>query len=351
MSWCQDFNSYPDVIEDENQLEEILTTPYRETVRDLAELKGDIIILGAGGKIGPYLAITAAKAIKCSNIDKKVYAVSRFTRKEIVDKLKKYGVEIISADLSNRNDVEKLPNVENVIFMVGKKFGTVESPEETWITNTYIPALVSEKFNKSNFVVFSTGNVYPFVNVWSGGATEDTKVSGIGEYAWSAIARERIFTYFAKKYNFKAIFIRLNYACELRYGVLVDIATKIVKGEPIDVTMGFVNVIWQGDVHNIVLRAFKYVSNPPRILNVTGPELISVRWLARELGKMIGKDPIIVGKEAEDALISNAAECFRLFGYPKVPLKLMMQWVAHWVKTGKPIYNLPTHFEIRSGEF
>lgn len=342
---------FPEYIDNEEQLEEILSIPYPETILDIKELNGDIVILGAGGKIGPTLAITAARAVAHLGVEKKIYAVSRFTKPGIVEKLKRYNVEVIKADLSDRNSVEKLPDVENVVFMVGRKFGTVEEPEETWITNTYIPALVAEKYKKSRFVVFSTGNVYPLVKIWSGGATEETKLNGIGEYAWSAIARERVFTYFAKKYGFKAVFLRLNYACELRYGVLADIALRVHKGEPIDVTMGFVNVIWQGDVNNMTLRAFKYASNPPVAINVTGPETISVRWLAEEFGRIFNKKPIILGKEADDALISNASKCFKLFGYPRVPLRLMMQWVAYWISHEKPIYNLPTHFEVRTGEF
>lgn len=342
---------FPERIENEEELDEILSTPYPETVQDVTSLEGDIVILGAGGKIGPSLAIMATKALRLAGKESKVYAVSRFTRHHLVEKLKKHGVEVIRADLSEEDEVRDLPDAENVIFMVGRKFGTTEAPEETWITNTYIPALIAKKYRKSKFIVFSTGNVYPLVKVWTGGATEETKLAGVGEYAWSVIGRERIFTYFAKKYGFKAAFLRLNYACELRYGVLVDVALKVYRGEPVDVTMGFVNVIWQGDVNNIALRLLKHVSNPPRVLNVTGPELVSVRWLAEEFGRLFNKKPVITGKEAEEALISNASECFKLFGYPRVPLKLMIQWVAHWISSGKPVYNLPTHFEVRTGEF
>ncbi len=348
---CPTHIQLPEVISSVEELEDILSTPHPETIEDLASLKGDIIVLGAGGKIGPSLVLTAMRAIKCGGLDKRVIAVSRFSKYEIAEKLKQSGVEIIKADLSNEDDVKNLPEVENVVFMVGRKFGTGEMPEETWITNTYIPALVARKYKKSRVVVFSSGNVYPFVKVHSSGATEKTPVSGVGEYAWSVIARERIFTYFSRKYNIPVVILRLNYACELRYGVIVDVALKILHEEPIDVTMGCVNVIWQGDVNNIALRALKYASNPPRIVNITGPETISVRWLAEVLGELIGKKPIIIGEEAEDALLSNAAECFNLFGYPRVPLKRLIQWVAYWVKTGKPIYNLPTHFEVRTGVF
>jgi nucleoside-diphosphate-sugar epimerase len=348
---CPDRLRLPDVIETEEELEDLLSIPYPETIEDLASIKGDIIILGAGGKIGPSLAMTALRAVKCGGLSKRVIAVSRFSRRSVAEKLRDAGVEVIEADLSNEEDVEKLPDVENVVFMVGRKFGTAESPEETWITNAYTPALVAKKFRRSRIVVFSSGNVYPFVKVWSGGATEKTPVNGVGEYAWSVVARERIFTYFSKKFGTPVTILRLNYACELRYGVIVDVALKIIREEPIDVTMSCVNVIWQGDVNNIALRGLKYASSPPRIINVTGPETISVRWLAETLGELLGKKPIIVGNEADDALLSNAAEAFNLFGYPRVPLKRLIQWVAHWIKSGKPVYNLPTHFEVRTGVF
>jgi nucleoside-diphosphate-sugar epimerase len=348
---CSTQIKLPEVIDNVEDLENLLSTPYPETIEDLTSVKGDIIILGAGGKIGPSLALTAIRAIKCGDLNKKVIAVSRFTRRDIAEKLRENGVEVIEADLSDEKAVDDLPDVENVVFMVGKKFGTIETPEETWITNAYIPTLVIKKFRKSKIVVFSSGNVYPFVKIWSGGATEKTPLNSVGEYAWSVVARERIFTYFSKKFGTPVVILRLNYACELRYGVIVDVAMKIIRNEPVDVTMSCVNVIWQGDVNNIALRALKYASSPPRIINVTGPETISVRWLAETLGEFLGKKPIIVGSEADDALLSNAAECFNLFGYPRVPLKRLIQWVTHWIKSGKSIYNLPTHFEVRTGVF
>jgi nucleoside-diphosphate-sugar epimerase len=341
----------PKVIDSVEELEYYLSIPYPETIEDLASLSGDVIILGAGGKIGPSLALTALRAVKCGGLNKRVIAVSRFRRRDVAERLRESGVEVVEADLSDEKSVKDLPDAENVIFMVGRKFGTTEAPEETWITNVYIPALVAEKYKKSRIVVFSSGNVYPLVKVYSGGATEKTPTQGVGEYAWSVVARERVFTYYSKKYATPVTILRLNYACELRYGVIVDVALKVLREEPIDVTMGCVNVIWQGDVNNIALRSLKIASSPPKIINVTGPETISVRWLAETLGELMGKKPKIVGSEADDALLSNAAECFNLFGYPRVPLKRLIEWVAYWVSAGKPIYNLPTHFEVRTGEF
>lgn len=342
----------PSVINTVEELEELLSTPYPETIRDLGEVEGDIMVLGAGGKIGPSLVMTAAKAVKMGGLRKRIIAVSRFTRNdELVSRLRGMGVEVIRADLTNEDDVARLPDVENIIFMVGRKFGTANEPELTWITNTYVPALVARRFPRARFIVFSTGNVYPLVPIYSGGATEETKVAPIGEYAYSALARERVFNYFFKINGNRAVIIRLNYAVELRYGVLLDIALKVLKGEPIDLTMGYVNVIWQGDVNNIVLRALKYASNPPLILNVTGPEIVSVRWVAEEFGKLLGRKPVFMGNEADTALLSNAAKAFELFGYPRVTLLQMIKWIASWVKGGKPIYNLPTHYEVRTGEF
>jgi len=346
------FMMLPDRIATVDELEELLSTPYPETIRDLGEVNGDLMVLGAGGKIGPSLVMTAAKAVRLGGLRKKVIAVSRFSKgDELVGRLRELGVEVVRADLSREEDVAKLPEAENIIFMVGRKFGTSNEPELTWITNTYIPALVARRFPRSRFVVFSTGNVYPLVPIYTGGATEDTRTGPIGEYAWAALARERVFSYFFRVNGNKAVFVRLNYANELRYGVLLDIALKVAKGEPIDLTMGYVNVIWQGDVNNIVLRSLKYASNPPLILNVTGPETVSVRWVAEEFGRLLGKEPIFTGKETDTALLSNAAKAFELFGYPRVTLRHMIKWIADWVSSGKPIYNLPTHYEVRTGEY
>ncbi|MEM1602242.1 MAG: NAD(P)-dependent oxidoreductase [Candidatus Bathyarchaeia archaeon] len=341
----------PDRIDSEEELDEILSRPTPETIKDLSEIDGDIMILGVAGKIGPTLARLVKRAVDEAGLSKRVIGVSRFSDPTIADKLKRYSIEVIPCDLLDEDAFSSLPEASNVIFMVGRKFGTEEDKTLTWATNTYIPALVAKKFRRSRVVVFSTGNVYPLVKVSLRGADESTPPAPIGEYAQSCLGRERIFEYFCKKYGTKALFLRLNYAIDLRYGVLLDVAQRVFNGIPIDLRMGYVNVIWQGDVNNIAVRALKYCSNPPEILNVTGPEIIPVRWLAKQFGKIFNKDPIFEGEEAEDALLSDASKCHMLFGYPKVTLGHMIKWVAHWVLINGPTLGKPTHFEVRDGRF
>ncbi|MEZ0289790.1 MAG: NAD(P)-dependent oxidoreductase [Sulfolobales archaeon] len=342
----------PEEIRDVEELEEILSRPYPETMRVLEKIDGDFIVLGAGGKIGPSLVEMLARAYEKIDPSRRIYAVSRFSRRDVVNKLKRYrNIEIIESDLSNRESVERLPEAKNIIYMVGRKFGTEEDPGLTWITNVYIPALVAERFRESRFIIYSTGNVYPLVEVSSGGATEETQPEPVGEYGWSALARERIMSYFIKKNNSSGVIVRLNYACELRYGVLVDIALKVYRGEEIDLSMGYVNVVWQGDANNYVLRLLKHVSNPPLIINLTGPEIVSVKWVAEEFGKRFNRKPLFKGRAEETALLSNASKLFRLLGYPRVSLLQMIDWISMWISQNKPIYNLPTHYEVRTGRF
>jgi len=338
-------------IETEEELEEIISRPTPETVEAVSKLDGDLIILGAGGKIGPTLARLAKNAVEEAKVNKRVIAVSRFSNPEVKQRLNEAGIETIPCNLLEKEDVDKLPEASNVIYMVGRKFGTKRDEPLTWATNTYIPALVAQKFKHSRIVVFSTGNVYPLVPVSSGGATESCPPDPVGEYAQSCLGRERIFEYFCKKYGTKALFLRLNYAIDLRYGVLLDVAQKVFRGVPIDLRMGYVNVIWQGDVNNAAVRALTLCENPPRILNVTGPETVSIRWLATRFGEIFGKKPIFENEEMETALLSNASEYHRLFGYPKVSLKQMIEWVAHWILINGPTLNKPTHYEVRNGRF
>lgn len=342
---------WPSKIETESELEEILSKPTPETVEAISQIEGDIIILGAGGKIGPSLARTAKNAIDKAGVDKKVIAVSRFSTPGLRQRLSEAGIETIPCNLLDWGEVEKLPDVSNVIYMVGRKFGTRGEEPLTWVTNIYVPALAAQKFRRSRIVVFSTGNVYPLVPVGSGGATESCPPDPVGEYAQSCLGRERIFEYFCGRFGTKALFFRLNYAIDLRYGVLLDVAQKVWRGEPIDLRMGYVNVIWQGDVNNAAIRALTLCRNPPGILNVTGPETVSIRWLAEVFGRIFRKKPAFENEESETALLSNASEYHRLFGYPRVPLKRMIEWVAHWVMIGGPTLNKPTHYEVRNGRF
>ena len=301
--------------------------------------------------MGPSLARLAKRAIDCADVAKKVIGVSRFSTPGIQESLHEVGVETIVADLLSENSLRNLPNVKNVIFMAGRKFGSTGNEDLTWALNTYMPGRVAEKFQDSRLVVFSTGNVYPLTPIPHGGATESSTVAPIGEYAQSCLGRERICCYFSEQFGTQMAILRLNYAIELRYGILLDIAQKVYTGEPISLEMGNVNVIWQRDANAIALRCFTHSQSPPLILNVTGPETVSVRYIALRFGEIFNKPIRFEGEEAETALLSNASLCHQLFGYPCVSLGQMIEWVAEWVRIGGKTLQKPTHFEVRDGKF
>ncbi|BDC53054.1 epimerase [Bryobacterales bacterium F-183] len=331
------------MIRSEQELEALLSAPYEEDVAALQDLKGDLILLGAGGKMGPTLVARAVLANRDTN--RKIYAVARHGN--FID-----GTTVIRADLSDRKQVDALPDAPNVLYLVGRKFGSTGAEHLTWGANAIVPAVVAERYAGAKIVALSTGNVYPFVPIESGGATEDTKPAPIGEYAWSALARERVFEYFAAERATPVAILRLNYAVEQRYGTLVDIASKVLAGEPIDLTMGYFNCIWQGDANSICLRAFSICSTPQaRILNMTGLETLRVRDIAEEFGKRFGRTPQFTGQEAPTALLNNAAESAKLFGKPRVSVQQMMDWIADWLQHGGTTLNKPTHFEVRTGTF
>lgn len=325
--------------------------PSQDLIDDIGLLQGDIIILGAGGKMGPAMAKLAVEAVNASGVNRKVIAVSRFSDENVVNELTQCGVEIIKADLLNDDDLNGLPEVANVIYLVGHKFGTSGNESYTWAMNVYLPGKVAEKFKKSNIVVFSSGNIYPLSPVWQGGVTEMMPPAPVGEYAQSCLGRERIFQYFSKKHDIPMFLYRLNYANDVTYGILLEIAKSVYESRELDLTMGNVNLIWQGDANEIAIRALLHCTLPAKVLNVTGPETVSVRWIATEFGKLFAKTPMLIGKEEPDALLSNASECFKLFGYPKISLKEMMELIARWViEDGKTI-NKPTHFQERKGNY
>lgn len=338
-------------IETVEELEERLSRPTAEVVRLFREWPGDLIVLGVGGKMGPTLARMARRALEEAGREAVVYGVSRFSQPGLREALEREGIRTIACDLLDREAVGRLPEAPNVIFMAGMKFGTTGAEATTWAQNVWLPSLVAERFRESRIVVFSSGNVYPLRPIAQGGATEATPPEPIGEYAQSVLGRERIFEYFSLRYGTAVLLFRLNYAVELRYGVVLDVAQKVWAGEPIDLTMGQVNVIWQGDANAYALRCLPLTSSPPRILNVTGPETVSIRYLATRLGELLGKEPCFVGEEADTALLSNAALAHGLFGYPTVPLELILRWVAHWVRIGGPTLRKPTHYEVRDGRF
>jgi nucleoside-diphosphate-sugar epimerase len=330
------------MIENETQLDELLSRPYDED-----KLDGDLLILGAGGKMGPTLALRARRAVEKT----RVIAVARFTNESVAHQLERAGIEIVRADLLEPGALDRLPDVRNVIFMAAMKFGTTGAAHLTWAMNTFLPGLVAERYRNSRIVAFSTGNVYPLVLVQSGGATEDTPVAPVGEYAQSALGRERMFEYGSHKYGTPVAILRLNYAVEMRYGVLVDIGRKVFARDPVDVTMGFVNVIWQGDANSVCLRCFDACASPPFVLNLTGVETLSVREIATGFGKRFGIEPVLRGQEAETALLSNSGRMVAEFGKPRVSVPEMIDWIADWIRSGGASHGKPTHFETRDGRF
>ena len=281
----------------------------------------------------------------------RVYGVSRFSQPDLQAKLESWGIKTIRCDLLDRDALPDLPDSHNVILMAGQKFGTAGNPAQTWALNTHLPALVAERFVQARVVVFSTGNVYPLTALSTGGAQETDLPQPVGEYAASCLGRERIFEHFSLTQGLRCAIMRLNYAIDLRYGVLLDTAQKVLARQAVDVSMGAVNVIWQGDANAQALALLRHCASPPFVLNVTGPETVSVRWLAERFGQIFGVAPIFEGQESQSALLSNAARANYLFGYPTVSLAQMIEWIADWVKQGGSTLNKPTHFETRDGQF
>jgi nucleoside-diphosphate-sugar epimerase len=336
---------------DVHQLYHQLLQPSEKLISDIAKLNGDILILGVGGKMGPSMAKLAKKAIDIAGVNKKIIGVSRFSEKSLQNELNEFGIEAIAADLLNEEQLQLLPEVENIIYLAGTKFGTKGNESFTWAMNAYLPGRVAEKFKHSRIVVFSTGNVYPFTPVASGGATEECLPEPVGEYAQSCLGRERIFQYFSSKNNTPVLIYRLNYANDVSYGVLVEIATSIKEEKPIDLSTGYVNVIWQGDANEIALRSLLHCEAPAKILNVTGPKTVSVKSLAEEFGKAFGKTPQFINEEQPTALLSNATKAIQIFGEPKVSLKQMIEIIGEWIRQNGKTLNKPTHFQERKGQF
>ena len=336
----------PTTIDSEAALDALLATPTQALVDDLAAVPGDLLILGVGGKMGPNLARLARAASS-----KRVVAVARFSEPGLRDALEAGGVETIACDLLDRDAVNALPKLPNVVFMAGHKFGASGDPALTWAMNVHVPALVAEAFTGSRIVAFSTGCVYPFVAAASGGCTEAEAPLPPGEYAMTCLGRERMFEYFSRRHGTAGRLFRLNYAIDLRYGVLHDIALKVRDNVALDVTMGHVNVIWQGDACAQALRLLRHCTTPTSPINVTGPQTLSVRELAHAFGQRLGRTPVISGVEAGTCWLSDASEAVRLFGRPVVPIERMLDWVAEWVAQDRPSFGKPTKFEVRSGVY
>lgn len=335
----------------EDQLEELLSRPYQEDIEAVAEYPGDLMVLGAGGKMGPTLVQRAVRAIREAGRSDTVFAVSRFSDAAAAQHLERLGANVIKVDLLDEESLFSLPECPYVIYMAGVKFGTSGNESLTWAMNSYLPGRVSEKFQNSRIIAFSTGNVYPLVPIDSGGSVESDLTDPLGEYAQSCLGRERVFTYFSEKNGFPALILRLNYAVEPRYGVLLDIGKKVYEKRPVSVRMGYVNVIWQGDANSVALRAFPQAEEPAAVLNVTGPETISVREVAREFGRLFDRDPVIEGEEAETALLNNATRCHELYGSPRFSLERIIELVASWIERGGRTLSKPTKFEVRNGKF
>jgi nucleoside-diphosphate-sugar epimerase len=340
-----------DLIKSEQEFEDLLSTPSEADRAALRAMDGDLLILGAGGKMGPSLARRARRASHDAGAAKKITAVSRFSDRSAERQIQEAGIETIRADLLDFDRLARLPDAANVIFMAGRKFGSSGAAHLTWGANAYLPARIAERYRHSRIVAFSSGNVYPLVPVTSGGATEKTPPAPIGEYAQSVLARERMFEFFSERYGTCVCLLRLNYAVELRYGVLLDIGTKVWRGQPVDVSMGHVNVIWQGDANSVCLRSFALCQSPPAALNVTGPEVLAVREIARRFGELLGRRPAFEGQEADTALLNNAACCHGLFGCPSVSAETVIAWTADWIRGGGITWDKPTHFETRDGRF
>ncbi|MBS0210799.1 MAG: NAD(P)-dependent oxidoreductase [Planctomycetes bacterium] len=342
-------------IRTEAQLDELLSEPTPEVIDTLARWPGDLMFLGAAGKMGPTLARMALRASVASGTRRRIYAVARFSsggEREFADCIVDgQGIEPIRCDLADDDAVARLPDAPLVVFMAGRKFGSTGDEPTTWAMNAYVPGAVCRRFRRSRIVAFSTGNVYGLSPVAVGGSRETDQPQPVGEYAMSALGRERVFEYFSRRLNIPLVILRLNYACELRYGVLVDLAQKIWADEPIDLAMGTLNTIWQGDANAMTLRAFDQATSPATVLNMTGTDTLSVRQLCGRLGELLGRTPKFVGAEAESALLSNASVGIAKLGVPRVPVDELLTAVAGWIAAGGRCLGKPTHFESRDGKF
>jgi uncharacterized protein YbjT (DUF2867 family) len=339
---------------DETELEELLSRPDAGAVAALRENRGDILILGAGGKMGPSLARMARRAADVADEGlsrRRVIAVSRFSTAASRELLESADVDTIAADLSNASAIRALPDAPNIIFMAGQKFGTRDAPSATWAANTAVPALVATRFTTGRIVAFSTGNVYPLTSSDRGGSRETDSPAPIGEYASSCLGRERIFEHYSARHGQPLAIMRLNYAIDLRYGVLVDIALAVMHERAVDLRMGHVNVIWQGDANARAIACLTHASQPPFIVNVTGAETLRVRDIAARFGALLGRTPILAGEEAPDALLSDTTRMVSTLGPPSISVEWMMTAVTEWITHGGAILGKPTSFQTRDGRF
>jgi nucleoside-diphosphate-sugar epimerase len=336
---------------DVEHLEDLLSEPSEGAIRALSNLKGDILILGVGGKMGPTLARMAKRASDLSGVKRRVIGISRFSSSGLQNRLQSWGIETISCDLLDPASLAKLPDSENVVFMAGMKFGSTGQEWLTWAMNSYLPGLVAARLRDSRIAVFSTGNVYGLTPVSKGGSREDDPLNPAGEYAMSCVGRERIFEHFSRANKTKMTILRLNYASDLRYGVLLDLGQRVYGEQPVSLSMGYFNTIWQAEASAMSLESLACATSPPKVLNITGPELLSVRSVAEDFARIFGKPARFKGAESNDALLSNAAKSHKLFGLPRIGSQQMIGWIADWIKRNGTTLAKPTHFEDRAGHF
>lgn len=335
----------------ETELVALLTKPSSRLIEDMRRIEGNSMVIGAGGKMGPTVCILAQRAMREAGCAGHVIAVSRFSDSFARQELADYGIETISEDVMEAGALQRLPDCENVIYMIGRKFGTNGSEHLTWMTNVVLLARVAERFRNSRIVAFSSGNVYPMLDARTGGATEETRPDPLGEYAMSCLGRERVFENAALAFGTKILLYRLNYAVDMRYGVLYDIASAVYEGRPVPLGSSVFNCIWQGDACEYAIRSLLLAEAPMRILNVTGPEVLSVRAVAERFARLFGTAAIFEGEPREKALLNNSGLCMKLMGYPSVSADEMIEWQAEWIAGGGRTLSKPTHFETRDGKF
>ncbi len=341
----------PERIRDAAHLDDLLSEPSAAAIEGITRAGGDVIVLGAGGKMGPTLARMARRAMDAAGVRFRVIAVARFSSTGLRHTLEAHGIDTIQCDLLDEDAVNALPDAPNVIFMAGRKFGSTGDEPLTWAMNTHVPAIVCRKFRENRIVAFSTGNVYGLTPYGRGGSREEDVPAPVGEYAMSCLGRERLFEHFSRAHHTPTAILRLNYAVEMRYGVLVDLALRILHGEPVDLSMGYVNVIWQGDANAMALAALAHASAPPLIVNLAGAEELSVRTISAELARLMGTSVTFTGSEMNDALLSHATRGHERLGRPRVDVARVLAWTADWVQRGGESLGKPTHFESRAGRF
>jgi nucleoside-diphosphate-sugar epimerase len=340
-----------DSIRDVSELEQSLSEPTEGLVETMRRLEGDILVLGACGKMGPTLCRMARRASDLAGGKRRVIGVGRRTTPEMQAEFRAQGVELIRCDLLDHRQLAALPDAPNVIYMAGMKFGSTGQEALTWALNVYLPGTVCERFAGSRIVAFSTGNVYGMAPADGGGSVESDPPRPDGDYAMSCLGRERIFTHFSQTLGIPVALIRLNYAHELRYGVLVDLAQQVLAGEPISLGMGYFNAIWQGDANAMSLRALEHAAVPPLVVNVAGPDRLGVRQIAEQFGRLLDRPVHFTGSEATDAFLSNGRRGYELLGHPRVAVEQMLRWIADWLLRGGPALDKPTHFQTRDGKF